>query len=129
MPTIVQTDEDVMGLALESMKRNNMVLGVVTDQDLAGVSQWADADPERIWAGAGIFNPDKVDTTDPGTEFEAGRPKVMGEIGAQNRGIPPNDPGREPFFAPAQERTDRKGTPARPSRTSLGVGRRSEGSG
>ena len=35
-------------------------------------------------------------------EFEAGRLQVMGEIGAQYRGIPPNDPVLEPFFALAE---------------------------
>jgi hypothetical protein len=97
MPTIVQADEDVMGLALESMRGNNVVPGVVTDQSMERVFQWVDADPERIWAGAGIFYPDRVDTADLGPLFEAEQLQVMGEIGAQYRGIAPNDPVLEPI--------------------------------
>jgi hypothetical protein len=40
-PAIVTSDEDVMGLAIESMRRNNIVLGIVTDADLPARSRRA----------------------------------------------------------------------------------------
>ncbi len=101
-PTIVKTDEDVMGLALDAMNRNNIVLGVVTDAKLDRVYQWADADPGRFLAGPAIFSPAKADISFLRSEFKAGRLQVMGEIAAQYKGIPPNDPSLEPFFALAE---------------------------
>ncbi len=101
-PTIVRSDEDVMGLAIESMKRNNIVLGMVTDEDLSDVYQWVEADPDRFWAGPAVFNPANADTAFLRTEFEAQRLQVMGEIAAQYQGYAPDDPSLEPVFALAE---------------------------
>jgi len=100
--TIVRSDEDVMGLAIESMTRNNIVLGMVTDANLNDVYEWVEADPDRFWAGPAIFNPAAADTAFLRTEFEAKRLQVMGEIAAQYQGYAPNDPALEPFFALAE---------------------------
>lgn len=102
-PTIVKTDEDVMRLALEAMDRNNIFLGVVTDANLDDVYEWVNARPGRFLAGAGVFDPLAADTAELRLEFEAGRLQVMGEIGTQYRGYPPDDPANEPFFALAEE--------------------------
>ena len=102
-PTIVKDDADVMGLAIESMRRNNIVLGVVTDANLDDVYEWVEADPDRFWAGPAFFNPVSADIASLRTEFEAGRLQVMGEIAAQYQGFAPNDPALEPFFALAEE--------------------------
>jgi predicted TIM-barrel fold metal-dependent hydrolase len=99
----VRSDEDVLGLALEAMDRNNVVLAVVSDGPLERVYEWADASPGRFLAGQAIFNPSAVDATTLRTEYEAGRLQVMGEIAAQYWGVPPNDPSLEPFFALAEE--------------------------
>jgi len=101
-PTIVRVDEDVMGLAIESMRRNNIVLGVVTGPNLSDVYQWVEADPDRFLAGPAISNPANADTAFLRAEFEAGRLQVMGEIAAQYRGFAPNDPALEPIFALAE---------------------------
>lgn len=102
-PTIVTGDEDVMGLALKSMRRNNVVLGIVTDADLGDVREWVEADPDRFWAGPAVFAPSDADPVFLRGEFEAGRLQVMGEIAAQYRGVAPNSPALEPFFALAEE--------------------------
>ena len=100
--TIVKNDADVMVLAIESMKRNNIVLGIVTDANLDRVYEWVAADPDRFWAGPAVFNPVGVDIASLRAEFEAGRLQVMGEIAAQYQGFAPNDPALEPFFGLAE---------------------------
>ena len=102
-PTIVRSDSDVMGLALEAMERNNIVLGVVTDRNLAPVYEWAEARPGRFLAGVAVFNPQRADTAALRIEFEAGRLQVMGEIATQYQGYPPDHPANEPLFALAEE--------------------------
>jgi predicted TIM-barrel fold metal-dependent hydrolase len=102
-PTIVKSDEDVLGLALEAMDRNNIVLGVVTDANLEHVYQWANSRPGRFLAGGAVFDPLRADTAELRAEFEAGRLQIMGEIGTQYRGYPPDDPANEPFFALAEQ--------------------------
>jgi hypothetical protein len=102
-PTIVQSDEDVLALALEAMDRNNVVLAVVSDGPLERVYEWVNAAPNRFLAGQAIFNPSAVDPTRLRAEYEAGRLQVMGEIAVQYSGVPPNDPSLEPFFALAEE--------------------------
>ncbi len=102
-PTIVRSDSDVMRLALEAMDRNNIVLGVVTDANLARVYEWAEARPGQFLAGVAVFDPQRADTTELRIEFEAGRLQVMGEIATQYQGYPPDDPANEPLFALAEE--------------------------
>jgi predicted TIM-barrel fold metal-dependent hydrolase len=102
-PTVVKSDEDVMGLAIESMRRNNIVLGIVTDSNLGDVYEWVEADPGRFWAGPAFFTPAGADTAFLRSEFEAGRLQVMGEIATQYRGFAPNDPALDPLFALAQD--------------------------
>lgn len=102
-PTKVRTDADVLGLAIDAMKRNNIILGVVTDWDLDQVYEWVAADPERFFAGSAFFDPERVDISDIRSEFEAGRLQVMGEIGSQYAGYPPDDPAVDPFFSLAEE--------------------------
>lgn len=101
--TIVTTDADVMDLALAAMERNNIVLGVVTDANLAKVYEWAEARPGRFLAGVAVFDPQRADTSELRVDFEAGRLQVMGELGTQYRGYPPDDPANEPFFALAED--------------------------
>ncbi len=102
-PTIVRTDEDVMGLALEAMDRNNIVLAVVADHALDRVYQWAEAAPGRFLTGASVASPSRPDTAFLRAEFEAGRLQVLGEISTQERGFAPNDPALDQFFALAED--------------------------
>ncbi len=92
-----------MGLALEAMDRNNIVLGVVTDDALDRVYQWAEAAPGRFLTGAAVPSPSRWDTAFLRAEFEAGRLQVLGEIGTQYQGFAPNDPALDPFFALAED--------------------------
>lgn len=101
-PTIVRSDEDVMGLAIESMRRNSIALGVVTGAALSDVYEWVQEDPDRFIAGAAVFNPADADTAVLRREFEGGRLEIMGEIGTQYEGFAPSDPALEPFFALAE---------------------------
>lgn len=101
--TLVESDDDVMRLALEAMDRNNIVLGVVTDANLERVYEWTNARPGSFLGGAAVFNPARADTAALRAEFEEGRLHVMGEIGTQYQGYAADEPENAPFFALAND--------------------------
>ena len=101
--TLVTSDADVMTLALDAMRRHNIVLGVVTDANLEDVYAWVAADRSRFLAGRAVLNPTRVDTAALRAEFEAGRLQVMGEIATQYQGFPPEHPANAFFFALAEQ--------------------------
>jgi uncharacterized protein len=102
-PTIVESDEDVMRLALDAMERNNIVLGVVTDGNLERVDEWVAADPGRVLPGVAINHPDRFELADLRRDVEEGRFRVIGEITTQYQGFPPDDPALDPIFELAEE--------------------------
>lgn len=65
--------------------------------------RWKQAAPEQISIGYNIPDPTKVDLALMRREHAAGRLQVIGEVGGQYAGIPPNDPRMEPLFALAEE--------------------------
>jgi len=101
-PALAKTDEDILRLTLEAMDKYNIVLGVLS-YPLENVYKWNSAAPGRFLLGEIIRDPKMVDMERMREEFAAGRLQIMGEIASQYRGIPPNDPSLEPFYAMAVE--------------------------
>lgn len=99
---LVTRDEDLLRLTLEAMDKYNIVLGVVS-WDLKEVYKWKDAAPQRFLAGQIIRDPTTVDIAALRREFTEGKLEIMGEIAAQYRGYPPNDPALEPIYSLAEE--------------------------
>ena len=99
---LVTRDEDMLRLTLEAMDKYNVVLGVVS-RDLKEVYEWKDAAPQRFLAGQIIRDPTTVDIAALRREFTEGKLEIMGEIAAQYRGYPPNDPALEPIYSLAEE--------------------------
>jgi uncharacterized protein len=85
-----------------AMKRLNVVKAVVSGERDAEL-RWKQAAPEQIMIGYFILDPTEVDVALLRREHAAGRLQVIGEVGSQYAGIPPNDPRMEPLYALAEE--------------------------
>jgi len=102
-PAQAETEEDVLRLTLETMERNNIVLGFLSQYPLENVYRWVDAAPDRFIASPSFQDPDLIDLDGLRKEYEAGRLGGLGEIGVQYAGISATDPKLEPFYALAEE--------------------------
>jgi uncharacterized protein len=100
---MVATDEAAHREAtFAAMKRTHIVKAMVSG-DYEAVLRWKQAAPEQVIVGYSLDDPDKVDLAFLRKERAAGRLEVIGEVGAQYEGIPPNDPRMEPVYALAEE--------------------------
>ncbi len=102
-PAQAETAEDVLRLTLETMDRNNIVLGFLSDRTLDNVYRWVDAAPGRFIASPSVRDPDLIDLDGLRKEYEAGRLGGLGELGIQYAGIAATDPKMEPFYSLAEE--------------------------
>ncbi len=98
-----ETAEDVLRLTLETMDRNNIVLGFLSQYPLDNVYRWVDAAPGRFIASPFVGDPDLIDLDGLRKEYEAGRLGGLGELGIQYAGIAATDPKMEPFYSLAEE--------------------------
>ena len=102
-PAEAETAEDVLRLTLETMDRNNIVIGFLSEDSLDNVYRWVDAAPGRFIASPIVGNPDLIDLDDLPKEYEAGRLGGLGELTVQYEGIAADDPRLEPFYDLAEE--------------------------
>jgi uncharacterized protein len=100
---MVATDEAAHREAtFAAMKRARIVKAMVSG-DHEAVLRWKQAAPEQVIVGYSLDDPDKVDLAFLRKERAAGRLEVIGEVGPQYEGIPPDDPRMEPIYALAEE--------------------------
>lgn len=95
-----KTDEGVMKKTFEIMKHRN-VYGVASG---VFTEKWKAAAPDRIISSF-IY---RANDTDPSPDsvrklFQTGNFQVFGEIMAQYKGVEPNDPSLEPYWALMEE--------------------------
>lgn len=102
-PPEAETAEDVLRLTLETMDRNNIVLGFLSHASLDNVYRWVDAAPDRFVASLIVGNPDLIDLDGLRKEYETGRLGGLGELTVQYEGIEADDPRLEPFYDLAEE--------------------------
>lgn len=91
-----KTDEEVMNKTLEIMRRRNVYAvssGVLIDK-------WKAAAPDRIITSL-IYRANNADPSPDSVRkvFQSGKYQVFGEIMAQYKGIAPNDPSLDPYWA------------------------------
>lgn len=94
------TDEEVMSGTIEIMERRN-VYGVLSGTP-ARVAEWSSAAPGRFIRGlgfsAGAISPDSLRSL-----HANGTVEVLAEVTNQYRGIAPDDPRMDPYWALAEE--------------------------
>lgn len=96
------TNEESLRRTLSEMDRHNVVKGFLSG-DLETVRQWKAAAPDRFIASVWILDAGAPSAERLREEYAAGHLEGMGEIGAQLRGVAPDDPALEPYFALAEE--------------------------
>lgn len=100
-----KTDEALLDETLAEMRRFNIVAGVLAgDRDI--VRKWRAADPDRFIPAANFFTDDKPPPAARAIELEkrvaSGETKVFAEVTPQYRGLAPDHPSLEPFYALAE---------------------------
>lgn len=96
------TPAESLEKTLAVMDEHNVVKGFLSG-DLEIVHQWVKAAPDRFIASPFILDAGKPDVERLRQEYQAGRLGGVGEIATQLRGLPPNAPALEPYFALAEK--------------------------
>lgn len=99
------TDAEVLSRTVAEMKRLNIVTGVIAGER-ALVALWRKASSDRFIPAANFFLDDKAPPAAHATALEAqvkrGETQLFAEISAQYRGMAPDHPSLEPFYAMAE---------------------------
>lgn len=100
-----KTDEALLADTLAQMKRFNIVAGVIAG-DREVVAKWLKAAPDRFIPAANFFVDDGPPPASGVAELEAraasGETRLFAEITAQYRGLAPDHPSLEPYYAMAE---------------------------
>lgn len=100
------TDEGVLAETLAQMRRFNIVAGVIAGERDT-VAAWRKAHPERFIPAANFFRDDNPPPPERVAELEArvasGETHLFAEVTPQYRGMKPDDPSLEPFWALAEK--------------------------
>jgi predicted TIM-barrel fold metal-dependent hydrolase len=102
-PSAARTSAELRDMSLAELERYNIVKAVASGPQET-VDQWREAAPDRIMVGAFVDEANPLpDLATLRAEIQAGRVHVLGELVLQNRGVAPNDPRLEPYYALAEE--------------------------
>lgn len=99
--TSASSDAELKAETLTELKRYNVKRAVALG-DLATVTDWVSADPDRLIPSLN-FSDRSVKPEAYRTLHKDGKFKMFGEIGAQYRGFSPSDPVYAEYFALAEE--------------------------
>jgi uncharacterized protein len=103
-PSQFVTDEQVLQGTLEYMRRYDIVRAYVSTDDERQLQKWVEAAPERFVAGISFDDPGSAPPIDKLREaFGRMEYGLLGEVGSQYAGLPPNHPALEPYFRLAEE--------------------------
>jgi hypothetical protein len=102
-PSAARTSAELRDMTLAELERYNIVKAV-TSGPPETVAKWRETAPDRIMVGAWIDEAGPLpDLARLRAEMQAGRVHVLGELILQHRGMAPNDPRMEPYYALAEE--------------------------
>lgn len=101
--TKIKDISELLPQTVEEMKRDNVVLGIVTGGDLDELYRWKAFAPDMFLVGIQFWDPLQPDISLLRKEFTEGRLNIIGEIGTQYNGFAPNDPKLEQFYSLAEE--------------------------
>jgi predicted TIM-barrel fold metal-dependent hydrolase len=101
--TKIKDVSELLPLTVKAMRENNVVLGIVTWEDLEKVYEWQKYAPGMFLTGVLFWDPLKPDIELIRKEIQEGRLDIIGEIAVQYNGFAPNDPRLEKFYSLAEE--------------------------
>jgi hypothetical protein len=105
MVEAAKTDQALLDETIAQMRRFNIVTGVISG-DRAIVAKWVATAPDRFISAENFFDgpdlplPARVGVLEQ--QFKSGETRVFAEVTPQYRGLPPDHPGLEPFYAMAE---------------------------
>ena len=102
-PSAARTSAGLRDSSLAALERYNIVKAVASGPPET-VSEWREAAPDRIIVSAWVDEAGPLpDLARLRGEMQVGRVHVLGELILQMRGMAPNDPRLEPYYALAEE--------------------------
>jgi len=102
-PSTAKTSTELRDMSLAELKRYNVVKAVTSGPGET-VQWWQEAAPDRIIRSAWVDERSPLpDVAQLRADIQAGRVHALGELILQLRGMTPNDPRMEPYFALAEE--------------------------
>lgn len=102
-PSAARTSAELRDMTLAELERYNIVKAV-TSGPPETVAQWREVAPDRIMVSAWVDEAGPLpDLARLSAEMQAGRVHVLGELILQMRGMAPNDPRMEPYYALAED--------------------------
>ena len=102
-PSTARTSAELRDSSLAALEHYNIVKAV-TSGPPETVGQWYEAAPDRIIVGVHVDEANPLpDLEKLRAEIQAGRVQFLGELALQYRGMAPNDPRMEPYYALAEE--------------------------
>lgn len=96
--TQIRELSELLPRTVEELKKNHVVLGVVTWDDLGKIYDWNSYAPELFLTGIAVWDPNESDISYLEKELEEGRLDVVGEIATQYGGYAPNDPELDKYY-------------------------------
>jgi predicted TIM-barrel fold metal-dependent hydrolase len=101
-----KTDKALLDDTLAQMRRFNIVAGAISGER-AILTKWIAADPDRFISAENFFDgsglPPVGRVAQLEKQFRSGETKIFAEITPQYRGLPPDHPSLEPFYAMAEK--------------------------
>lgn len=101
--TQISDISELLPRTVSEMKKNNVVLGIVTWDDLNELYKWKSYAPDMFLTGIQFWDPLQPDISLLREEINNGRLNILGEIGTQYNGFAPNDPKLDRFYKLAVE--------------------------
>jgi predicted TIM-barrel fold metal-dependent hydrolase len=102
-PSTAQTSAEIRDASLQALERYNIVKAVTSGPSEV-LAQWLAAAPDRVLAGAFVDEVNYLpDLAALRADIQAGHIHVLGELALQYRGMAPNDPRLEPYYALAED--------------------------
>jgi len=101
--TKIRKISELLPMTVSEMKNNNVVLGIVTWDNLKKVRKWDAYAPDLFLTGVAVWDPNAPDISEIKEELEQGTLNVVGEIASQYEGYAPNDPELDKYYKLAAE--------------------------
>lgn len=96
------SDDELRQRSIGELRRHN-VRRAVTEGAVADVARWREEAPDLIIPGVAFGKREDLPIEEMRRLHAAGQLAVLGEVYAQYRGLRPDDPRYEPYFALAEE--------------------------
>lgn len=100
--TEIKDISELLPKTVEKMKNHNIVLGVLTEENLDELYRWKEFD-SRFILGAMVRDPEKANVDLISNELLEGNLSIVGEIASQYNNYSIDDPALNPYFTLAEK--------------------------